>query len=96
MPSKIYARAKRSFKLLNTNLFYDAPPLLESILICISHNVFVLYLDSASTYYFISIDHKEYEIVSILPSFVKLSINQLVKHIESLREVSIHGEREGY
>jgi hypothetical protein len=63
MDSKLLIKAKDDFALVCSGLFDILHNLKDALIICISHNVYVLYNCEPQSYYFIELIENSYDIL---------------------------------
>jgi hypothetical protein len=92
MSGKIYAKASRNIRLRSSGLFRDNQSLEDTLLVAIIHQVYVLYSRETCIYHLISLDaDNTYEKLLILDEHKKLTLDELVHKVETLKEIHENG-----
>jgi hypothetical protein len=84
MSSKVCGKAHRCKTIRDSGIFEDNPSLNDSLLVAVSHGVYVLFKRVDSSYYFIRLTPDGYDLLHVLHDSDRLELSQIVGIIESL------------
>lgn len=91
MASKVYGQAYKCKTIRESGVLDIYPSLKNTILITISHNIYILYKRESSTYYYVDLFGDQAVIVFTKHTDSKLSISQLINILESHMMEETHG-----